>query len=201
MSPKGNLPDIKWKDTSKSTNSEALRDISHLDNMSVIAAFHQTGGRGTGLHEWLSEPKKNITASLVLKPVGLLASDATLISAASALGIHDYLNSKGINTRIKLPNDIWVGSRKICGLLIENQLKGKNVISSIIGIGLNVNQVSWPSNLPNPVSMKELTGIEYDLVEELETLRGHLVHSFERLFRGERQALIDDFDKLSFLTY
>lgn len=199
MSPKGSLPDIKWKDTSKSTNSEALRNISHLDNMSVIAAFHQTGGRGTGLHEWHSEAKKNITASLVLKPGGLLASDAALISAAAALGIHDYLSFKGINAGIKLPNDIWVGSRKICGLLIENQLKGKNVVSSIIGIGLNVNQVSWPSDLPNPVSMKELTGIEYDPVEELKILRVHLMQSFERLFRGERQALIDDFDKLSFM--
>ena len=81
-----------------------------------------------------------------------------------------YLASRGIQARIKLPNDIYVGDRKICGMLIENILDGPNIDKSIIGIGLDVNQTDFPDDLPNPVSMAQLTGREYPIEEELARL-------------------------------
>lgn len=141
-----------------------------LDNMSVLAAFRQTAGRGQGDHTWFATPGLNLTFSLLLRPDGLKASDSVLLSCTTALGIRDYLLGAGIDAGIKLPNDIWTGGRKICGLLIENMLEGKYVRTSIIGVGLNVNQTLWPAELPNPVSMKELTGHSYDIREELPVL-------------------------------
>lgn len=92
------------------------------------------------------------------------------ITEAATLGVVDYLDSEGIESSVKWPNDIYVRNRKICGMLIENTLKGDFVSTSVIGIGLNVNQKDFPPQLVNPVSMTILTGKEYALRRELEKL-------------------------------
>lgn len=170
MGPTETLSAITWLDTADSTNQAVRERLPLLDNMSVLAAFRQTAGRGQGDHTWFATPGLNLTFSLLLRPDGLKASDSVLLSCTAALGIRDYLLGAGIDAGIKLPNDIWTGGRKICGLLIENMLEGKYVRTSIIGVGLNVNQTLWPAELPNPVSMKELTGHSYDIREELPVL-------------------------------
>lgn len=161
---------IQWYKSLDSTNNEARRQIDTLDNLSVIAAFGQNAGRGQGSHTWHTTPGKNITATIVLKPENLAARDAILLTQITTLALRAYLHSRGVEARIKWPNDIWVDSRKICGILIENTLDGAMVQSSIIGIGLNINEENWPEHLPNPVSLKELTGKEYSVEEELEGL-------------------------------
>ena len=86
-----------------------------------------------------------------------------------------FFREYGIEVWMKPPNDIWVGPRKICGMLIENVLKGKFVDTTILGIGVNVNQKVFSDNLPNPVSMSLLTGKEYDVKEIIEQLREVIV--------------------------
>jgi len=152
--------------------------MSSLDNLSIIATERQTAGRGQGSHCWCSEPGKNLTFSMVMRFGRLQASECRVISHVVALGVRDYLQEKGIEPRIKLPNDIWVGKKKICGILIENILDGKTVAATVAGIGLNVNQEEWPPELPNPVSMRQLSGTCYDIREELPQLADHIVRRY-----------------------
>ena len=145
--------DIIWLEETDSTNRYARRHISGLDNMSVIATKMQTSGKGQGEHTWHSEPEKNLLISIVLKEPHVLPSDQVIISDIAAESVKELLMAHGIEAWIKPPNDIWVRDKKICGILIEHSLKGNRISWSIIGIGLNVNQSSFPDDLPNPTSM------------------------------------------------
>ncbi|MBE6233204.1 MAG: biotin--[acetyl-CoA-carboxylase] ligase [Bacteroidales bacterium] len=150
--------DIMWLDTVDSTNEEARRRISSLDNLSVLSAFRQTAGRGQRGSSWSSVPGENLTFSIVLKygPAAMMplrATDQCAISELTALSVTDLLSSHGIEAKIKWPNDIYVGGRKICGILIEHSVRDSYLASSIIGIGLNVNQTVFDPSIPNPVSM------------------------------------------------
>ena len=152
--------DIIWLESVDSTNEEARRRISDIDNLSVLSALEQTAGRGQRGNKWTSKAGDNLLFSIVLKlspddsGLGVLdARDQFALNEIAALSVVDFLRSHEIQAQIKWPNDIYVGSRKICGILIENSLRGKHVSSSIIGIGLNINQRNFDVNLPNPTSM------------------------------------------------
>ena len=160
--------DIIWLDSVDSTNDEAKRRISDLDNLSVLSALSQTKGRGQGDHIWLSEPGSNLLFSIILKYsssadavqshlLSVQAHDQIVISQITALSVVDLLAAHDIEAKIKWPNDIYVGDKKICGILIEHSVCGKWITSSIIGIGLNVNQRNFDVNLPNPISMMHLS--------------------------------------------
>ena len=140
-----------------------LEADSFTDNMSLVAARKQTAGRGQGSHLWHSEDGANLTFSIVLVPGerGISVSDRQLINSFVCPVICDFLEQEGVSAWVKAPNDIWVGDRKICGILIENILHGGYLGETIVGIGLNLNQTVWPQDLPNPVSLRELTGNEY----------------------------------------
>lgn len=182
-----------------STNDEAGKRISVLDNLSAIITRGQSSGRGQGDHSWHSAPGMNLTFSYVLKPAGLKAADSILLTCITTLSLLNYLRSRGVEAGIKWPNDIWVSGRKICGILIENVLEGEMVKSSIIGIGLNVNQCDWPEDLPNPVSLKELTGKTYDIDAEFAALYEEIRLHEELLSSAEgRFRLQEEFGKYVF---
>ena len=156
--------DIIWLNTIDSTNDEAKRHISELDNLSVLSALSQTKGRGQRANSWLSESGKNLLFSIILKyadknesgtsdQIAIQAYDQQVISQITALSIVDLLAAHDIQAKIKWPNDIYVGDNKISGILIENTVCGKWMTSSTIGIGLNVNQKDFDASLPNPTSM------------------------------------------------
>lgn len=171
---------ILWYDRLDSSNNEAARLISGLDNLAVIAVREQTAGRGQGDHSWYSAPGQNLTFSLVLKfpPLNPLpASGILYLTCAITRGIRQYLLGRGVESLIKWHNDIYVDGRKICGILIENTISGGLVRSCIAGIGLNLNQTDFPPELPNPVSLKQLTLKNYDPATELESLVGELKKS------------------------
>ena len=152
------MTDIIWLDRVKSTNDEARRHISEIDNLSVLSALEQTDGRGQHGNKWSSQPGENLTFSIVIKDFRIKSNEQSAISQVTALSLTDFLESHEISAKIKWPNDIYVGDEKICGILIENALKGQEIDWSIIGIGLNVNQTEFPKDLPNPTSMKLCTG-------------------------------------------
>lgn len=195
---------IIWLERAESTNHELRSRIDGLDNLSVIAAREQTAGRGQGDHSWFSSPGANLTFSMLMRfgegwPVTLGSSDAAFVTRICTLAIHDYLLDRGIESRIKWPNDIWVGERKICGILIENSSMGGQLSWSIAGIGLNVNETSWPAELPNPVSMRELSGKTYDLEKELASLAGRLCSRYEETSCPEgRSRMEKEFAELVF---
>ena len=145
--------DIIWLESVDSTNDEAKRHISDIDNLSVLSALEQTAGRGQRGNSWTSAPGENLMFSIVLKSPALMAEDHFALNEITALSVADFLSTYGIKAEIKWPNDIYVGDRKICGILIENSFRGNAISSSIIGIGLNINQRNFNVNLPNPTSM------------------------------------------------
>ena len=154
-----NNPDIIWLDVAESSNDEARKAIDILDNLSVVAVRCQTSGRGQGTNSWESAPGENLTFSIVLKDLNILPKEQIVISQITALSVVELLEKHGIEAKIKLPNDIYVGSKKICGILIENTLCSNKIRWSIIGIGINVNQTVFPTHLPNPTSILLETGI------------------------------------------
>lgn len=144
--------DIIWLQNIDSTNNEAKRHISELDNLSVVAALSQSDGRGQRGNSWQSEPEKNLLFSVVLR-LQVQAYDQFVISQMASLAVIDLLGKHDIEAKIKWPNDIYVGDKKICGILIENAVSGKWISHSIVGIGLNVNQRNFDVSIPNPTSM------------------------------------------------
>ncbi|MGN1216121.1 MAG: biotin--[acetyl-CoA-carboxylase] ligase [Candidatus Cryptobacteroides sp.] len=176
----------EWLDEADSTNNEVCRRADELDNLSVIAAVCQTAGRGQRNNRWLARPGQNLTFSALVRfgqdgipPLG--AAMQFGISEAASLSVSEYLEKEGIASRIKWPNDIYVRNRKICGMLIENTLCLGSVSRSIIGIGLNVNQDSFPPELANPTSMTLVSGHEYDLRSELSCLLQILDRQIRRI--------------------
>ena len=147
-----------WFDSLDSTNNEAKRRISDIDNLSVLSAVSQTAGRGQKGNTWHAAPGENLTFSIVLKfgengYPELRADESFTISEITALSIAQLLEKYDMDAMVKWPNDIYIDNRKICGVLIENTLSSNGVKSSIIGIGLNINQRNFDVNLPNPTSM------------------------------------------------
>lgn len=204
MIPEDTKTSIKWLETVDSTNSELRRNIDSSDNLSVIAAECQNAGRGQGDHTWFASPGKNLTFSILYRfPAGssftLKASQARTITEITTLAIRDYLGKKGISARIKWPNDIWIENRKICGILIENTLDKDRIATSIVGIGLNVNETGWPESLPNPVSMKDLTGEEYSVRDELAALHKEICRRYAQIATPDgRLSLQEEFEKYMF---
>ena len=178
--------DIIWLERVDSTNDEARRQISEIDNLSVVSALEQTKGRGQRGNRWSSQPGENLTFSLVVKDFRIKANEQSAISQATALSLVDLLSRHEIKARIKWPNDIYAGDEKICGILIENSLKGSEIDWSIIGIGLNVNQTAFPEDLPNPTSMKLCTGNSnpYNTREILEEFMGIFTGYYREYLNG-----------------
>ena len=188
-----------WLDTIDSTNSEALRRLPDLPSCTVLAAREQTAGRGQRGNTWFSESGKNLTFSIVLKfgPGAVSARDAHYLNCLASLSVVSLLDSFGIRSQIKWPNDIYVGKRKICGMLLENTLCTTGLAASVIGIGLNVNQTAFP-RLANATSVAlelgQVQPMEWDLAQTLECLLRLFEERLPLLSSPEgRQELMADY--------
>ena len=188
---------IIWLKSTDSTNNELRRRLDQSGDLTIVAAEMQSAGRGQGEHTWHSAPGQNLTFSILLRHRCLKGSDALAVTSIMALGIRDYLLTKGIEPWIKWPNDIWVGKKKICGILVENTIHAGMIDFSIVGVGLDLNQTDWPAELPNPVSLKELTGQEYDTHEELQQLSEALARRSAQVSApGGTAEIIEEFNKV-----
>ena len=168
-----------------STNNWVAQHESELPSPSLVYCHQQTAGRGQRGNSWESEPGKNITASLIFHPEEFPAYLQFSISEAIALAIVDFLNDYGVKAQIKWPNDIYVGEKKICGILVEHVVSGQNIARSIAGFGININQTCFISDAPNPVSLSLLTGQQYNLEELTENLAAHLEKNLTLLHNAE----------------
>ena len=129
----------------------------------VVVAEYQTAGKGCGTNQWESERGKNLTFSMLIHPEEIPANEQFRITQVASVAMCETLKQYGCKeVSIKWPNDIYVGDKKICGMLIENRLQGSVIKDSIIGIGLNVNQREFLSDAPNPVSLYQILGHETD---------------------------------------
>ncbi|PQJ82458.1 biotin--[acetyl-CoA-carboxylase] ligase [Polaribacter glomeratus] len=161
-----------------STNSflKELGQNSALENFTVVVTGEQKKGRGQQESKWISEPFKNLTFSVFTNDFDLEIRHQKYLNFAISLGVFNTLAHHKIpNLSIKWPNDILSANKKICGILIENNIKGTKINSSIIGIGLNVNQEKFPDTIKNVSSLKITSNLEFDLdrllIEIVENLK------------------------------
>ena len=174
--------------TLESTNQylqNLLNEGADIADNIVVTDF-QTSGKGQGKNVWQSEDGKNLLFSIALDMSFLKAENqfflTQMVSVAMINVLKKYLPEESLF--IKWPNDIYFKDKKIAGILIKNEIKGMMMGTSIIGIGLNVNQTSFDKNLPNPISMKMITGKDFDLDELLSAIIGQLttVNSQQQFF-------------------
>ena len=166
-------------DITSSTNDLAREPQYH--HMDVIWAEHQTSGRGQRGHSWHSTEGKNITFSVVLTPSFLPIIEQFRLSEIVALALVDTLAHYGIECRIKWTNDIYAKDNKIAGVLIEHSLSGESIARTIVGIGLNINQETFYSDAPNPVSLKQILGVEVKLQEVLMKVVHGIIGGYRQL--------------------
>jgi BirA family biotin operon repressor/biotin-[acetyl-CoA-carboxylase] ligase len=178
-------------DTLGSSNDEACKP-QYVEG-DIILAQCQTAGRGQRGHTWESREGENLTFSLLLEPLFLPPSEQFLISECVALGVCDALMHYGIEAQIKWTNDIYIGDRKLAGILIEHKLQGSALARTVAGIGLNVNQKAFSDDLPNPISMAQATGREFDREEVLQTVAASLMARYEQLREGGAKELQADY--------
>lgn len=170
-----------------STNDYAL-DLLRAERPeegTVVQTLSQTRGRGQRGARWESEPGRNLTVSVILYPAFLDPLRQFALSKAVALAVADCVASlTGLRPSIKWPNDILLAGRKVAGLLIENRLLAGRMDASVVGIGLNVNQVSFQPHLQAAGSLLSVTGHEVDLERALATLHAALMHRYGELQSG-----------------
>ena len=158
---------IELKEIS-STNDYAL-ELARTKTMSeftVIRADFQTKGRGQIGNHWVADSGKNLLFSVILHPTQISANNQFILSQCVSLALFRTVSLFCDDVAIKWPNDLYVGDKKIAGILIENLLNGKQIASSIIGIGLNVNQEEFVGAV-NPVSFKNILHKELNINELL----------------------------------
>lgn len=188
-----NIPTETVKETTSTNDYLAkLCKENKAKEFYTVIAESQTSGKGQRGNTWESESNKNLTFSIVLYPTALEAKQQFNLSMLAALSCHDALSHYTEGFSIKWPNDIYWNDRKIGGILIENELEGKYIMQSIIGIGINVNQEVFHSDAPNPVSLKQILGVEVDRQELFAKVIHGIVGGYRQLethFDTTQQAI------------
>lgn len=177
-----------------STNDLALQ-LSHesaTPEGTVVITNHQVAGRGQRGNAWEAQPGQNFTLSLLLKPGFLAVRDQFYLNIFTSLAIREYIQEKTTQpVTIKWPNDVLVCDKKVCGILIENQLQGSRFLNTIIGIGLNMNQKTFGVDTASSVSV--VTGQDFDLVAELEYLLVKIEQRYLQLRQQQVAVLMKDY--------
>ncbi|MEM9077993.1 MAG: biotin--[acetyl-CoA-carboxylase] ligase [Bacteroidota bacterium] len=184
----GELTQIIKLDATDSTNLylKDLMSSTTVKDYTTVVAKKQNKGRGQMGTEWNTEEGKNLTFSILKKFESLEAEGQFRLNIVVSLALHTVLTDLDIpNVKIKWPNDIMSGTKKICGILIENVINGNVVKKSIIGIGLNVNQTSF-GNLTKASSLSLVTQKTFDLDYVLQ------------LILEKMRALLDNLEKMPF---
>jgi len=178
-----------------STNNYANRQIreNEVPEGTVFLAYEQTAGRGQVKNIWESEVGKNLTFSIVVFPYFLEIRRQFMLSKVVTLGVYKALNKYVDDLKIKWPNDIYVGNQKLGGILIENSIMYGLLKSSVIGVGLNVNQTEFKSSAPNPVSLKILTNQHYDCEQLLSEISSGIDLYYGLLREGEDERIDQKF--------
>ena len=180
-----NLVSLKEVDSTNTFLKNILSNSKPVPDGTVIMAETQYAGRGQRDNTWHAEPGKNLTFSLLLKPGFLSAQQQFDLTRAISLGLYDALYPLLRDSlKIKWPNDIYYGDKKLGGMLIENILQGSQIKNAIIGIGLNVNQENFPDNTANATSIKKILQRDYELKNILAEICNHIEAYYLHLKAG-----------------
>ena len=167
-----------------------------LEEGTTVVAANQTQGRGQAGNSWEAESGKNLPFSILLHPEGVQIDEQFVISEVVALGVADALEQLVDDISIKWSNDIYWQDKKIAGILIENAILNNRITRCIAGIGINVNQEKFLSDAPNPVSLKQITGLDYSLEDVLLRVRSSIFERYAQLFNHGADIYTHYFNKL-----
>ena len=189
------VPLIHISETNSTNNYlQSLCSKQKVEELTVVVADFQTSGRGQRGNSWESDSGKNLLFSIVIFPEFLEARRQFLISQIISLAIKEELDTYTTDISIKWPNDIYWKEKKICGILIENDLMGRNISQSIAGIGININQETFHSFAPNPVSLRQITGKEFDLFEILKNIVLRIQSYYSLLKKGNTESIVCQYE-------
>lgn len=180
-------------DSTNSYASELLQKSSPIEG-TLIYTFNQQNGRGQRGNAWLSEANKNVALSYILHPTFLQADAQFMLNKIVSLSVTDLMteiiekHSKTSDISIKWPNDIYIEGKKVAGILIENTLSGNTIKNTVIGIGININQVSFPAAL-NATSIKLVTNTNNDLTNCIERLNSFIEVRYLQLKAGDKERI------------
>ncbi len=183
-------------ETVDSTNNYAMGLIhAGLANPGTVClARHQWAGKGQRGRDWQDEAGQNLMVSLIIAPEGLVLSRQYLLSAAVSLGILDAIpRIRDGEWRIKWPNDIYWNDRKAAGILIESVIHGENWPWAVVGIGMNLNQISFPEDIPHAISLKQITGMDYEPVSVAREMIPAVQTRIDQL-RNDPMKILEDFN-------
>ncbi|MCO4293022.1 biotin--[acetyl-CoA-carboxylase] ligase [Solitalea sp. MAHUQ-68] len=192
-----NLVALNEVDSTNNYLKELLTNSTPQPEGTVIMAENQFNGRGQVHNKWLAEPGKNLTVSILLCPSFLPAIKQFDLNKVVSLGVADFVKYfLGNNVKIKWPNDIFWEDNKLGGILIENFLSGSFLKQSIIGIGLNINQVNFAPGL-KATSFSLISKSEFNLKICLNALCLYLEARYLQLKSGNLEKINQDY--LSYL--
>ena len=181
---------MKWKRIRLEETDSTNIYINKVEQTNIIvSAEFQTAGRGQGTNEWESEYGKNLLFSLKVSPNWLLPRRQFLLSMIGALAVRDALAEYTDGITAKWPNDIYWHDKKISGTLIQTTLSGSKIQDFIFGVGININQRSFRSDAPNPVSLWQITGIDTDREEVLNKVLIYFEYYYTMLSEGNEDSL------------
>jgi BirA family biotin operon repressor/biotin-[acetyl-CoA-carboxylase] ligase len=181
-----NFVTLKEVDSTNTFLKLMLAKSEPVPEGTVIMAEDQVAGRGQQQNKWYSVKSESLTFSLVLYPSFLPLKDQFLLTSAVSVAIHEALYPLiGDRLKMKWPNDIYVDDKKLGGVLIENQVQGERIKSSVIGIGLNIYQVSFPEWVPNATSLKQILQTDYDIKYILLQICSHIERWYIKLKNGD----------------
>lgn len=194
-----NLVKLPEVDSTNTYLKNLLSKSKPLIDGTVIMAERQFAGRGQKNNVWESESGKNLTISIYLKSSFVAVKNQFDLNKAISLGMHDCLSEiLGENCRIKWPNDIYYHDKKIGGILIENVIKGHQLKDSIIGIGLNVNQIEFNDQLAQASSIAKILQQDYSLEQLLTQICKHIESRYLQLKAGKTEKLTTDYQNTLF---
>jgi BirA family biotin operon repressor/biotin-[acetyl-CoA-carboxylase] ligase len=181
-----------------STNNYAMRQVHEgiAAHGNVYFAHQQTAGKGQRGKQWHSAPGENIMLSVVLNTNDLPVSNMFILNMAIALAAKDFFAAYvDDNTLIKWPNDLYWCDRKAAGILIENIIRGNEWQWSIAGIGININQRAFDETIVNPVSLKQITGKNYNSIELAKELCTHLEKHWQQFLHNEKESIVTEYNE------
>jgi BirA family biotin operon repressor/biotin-[acetyl-CoA-carboxylase] ligase len=160
----------------------------------VVWAHTQTAGRGQMGSQWIDSPGEGLALSIILYPKFLAIANQFNLSICIALGVHEFLQELQLpDLHIKWPNDLYVGNRKIGGILIENSIMREHLMHSVVGIGLNINQEVFPDTLKKATSLRIETGQAHDMRSLLPLLFAKIEIRYRQLMAGQHELMRADY--------
>ena len=193
------MEQLQFIETTHSTNvtlrknaSLTLQDWNKDYHFYGIYTLEQTQGKGLGSNRWLSQRGQNILISFLFQPP-ITIQNQFYFNQYFALAIRDFLSKFIENPMIKWPNDIYVGNKKIAGILIEHSIQGDTLKYSIAGVGININQTLFEPEIPNPTSLSILTGITFDIPELIDQLADSLNEHYHLIMNQNYKNLEEEY--------